>query len=97
MLLSNLSLYSLHYAEACNELARPIFASLLPGSTAPFEEMLQRWRAVGNTVFGLTRGGVEDTTFKAKDSKKIRVQGQGLTFRGQTLSRPRTEMVEAQD
>ena len=38
---------------------------------------------------------MEDTTFetKAKDSKKIR--GQGLTFRGQDLSRPETEMVEA--
>ena len=30
---------------------------------------------------------------KAKDSKKIR--GQGPTFRGQTLSRPRTGMLEA--
>ena len=45
----------------------------------------------------LSRGAVEDTTFeaKAKDSKKIRCQGQGPTFRRQTLSRPRTEMVEA--
>ena len=45
------------------------------------------------------RGGVEDTTFeaKAKDSKKIR--GQGPTFRGQTLLRPRRGMVmvEAKD
>ena len=43
------------------------------------------------------RGGVENTTFeaKAKDSKKIREQGQGLTFREQTLSRPRTGMVKA--
>ena len=43
------------------------------------------------------RGGVEDITFKdtAKDMKKI--QGKGPTFRGQTLSRPRTEMVEAKD
>ena len=24
------------------------------GNTAPFEEMLQRWRAVGNTLFDLT-------------------------------------------
>ena len=36
---SNLSLYSLYYAEACNELAGPISASLRPGNTAPFEEM----------------------------------------------------------
>ena len=43
-----------------------------------------------------TRGGVEDTArleAKAKDTKKIR--GQGQPFRGQTLSRPRTGMLEA--
>ena len=43
----------------------------------------------------LARGGVEDTRLeaKAKDTKKIR--GQGQPFRGQTLSRPRTGMLEA--
>ena len=48
--------------------------------------------------FGLeARGGVEDTRLeaKAKDTKKIRGQGQGQPFRGQTLSRPRTGMLEA--
>ena len=42
-----------------------------------------------------TRGGVEDTRLeaKAKDTKKIR--GQGQPFRGQTLSKPRTGMLEA--
>ena len=49
-----LSLYSLFYSEACNEYAEPISALLLPGNTAPFEEMLQRWRVVGNTVSDLT-------------------------------------------
>ena len=46
-----------------------------------------------------TRGGVEDTKLKAKakDTKKIRDQGQGQPFRGQTLSRPRTGMLEAKD
>ena len=44
------SLHLLYYAEACNELAGPINASLRPGFTAPFEEMSQRWRAVGNTA-----------------------------------------------
>ena len=41
------------------------------------------------------RGGVEDTRLeaKAKDSKKIR--GQGQLLRGQTISRPRTGMLEA--
>ena len=45
----------------------------------------------------LNRGGVEDTRLeaKAKDTKKIRGQGQGQRFRGQTLSRPRTGMLEA--
>ena len=44
-----------------------------------------------------TRGGVEDTRLeaKAKVTKKIRGQGQGQTFRGQTLWRPRTGMLEA--
>ena len=45
----------------------------------------------------LDRSGVEDTRLeaKAKDTKKIRGQGQGQPFRGQTLSRPRTGMLEA--
>ena len=41
------------------------------------------WEKVVHTMFEA----------KAKDSKKI--QGQGPTFRGQTLSRIRTKMVEA--
>ena len=49
----------------------------------------------------IVRGGVEDTGLeakaKAKDTKKIRGQGQGQPFRGQNLSRPRTEMLEAKD
>ena len=45
----------------------------------------------------INRGGFEDTAFEAKDSKKIRGQGQGPTFRGQTFSRTRTGMVEAKD
>ena len=43
----------------------------------------------------MARGGVEDTRLKAKDTKKIR--GQGQPFQGQTLSRPRTGMLEAKD
>ena len=44
-------------------------------------------------------GGVEDTRLeaKAKDTKKIRGQSQGQSFQGQTLSRPRTGMLEAKD
>ena len=50
-------------------------------------------------LYRISRGGVEDTRLeaKAKDTKKIRGQGQGQgqPFRGQTLSRPRTGMLEA--
>ena len=42
-----------------------------------------------------TRGVVEETRLEAKDEKKI--QGQGQPLRGQTLSRPRTGMLEAKD
>ena len=55
-------------------------------------------RFFGNfSVFAGSRGGVEDTRLeaKAKDTKKIRGQGQGQPFRVQTLSRPRTGMLEA--
>ena len=50
-----LSLYS--PTRARNEFTRPIFASLRQLATqhpAPFEETLQRWRTVGNTVSNLT-------------------------------------------
>ena len=46
--------FIIHYAEACNEIAEFISASFRPDSTAPFEEMSQRWRAVGSTASNLT-------------------------------------------
>ena len=46
-----------------------------------------------------SRGGIEDTRLeakaKAKDTKKIRSQGQGQPFQRQTLLRPTTRMLEA--
>ena len=44
-----------------------------------------------------TRSGVEDTRFEAKDknTKKTCGQGQAQPFWRQTLSRPRTEMLDA--
>ena len=66
---SNLSLYSLDYAEACNELAGPISASLRPGNTVPFEEMSQRSRAVGNTVSNLTCLRFESQTSRSRDER----------------------------
>ena len=43
-----------------------------------------------------TRGGVEDTRLEAK-AKDKKLRGQRQPFRGQTLSRPRTGMLEAKD
>ena len=69
--IANLSLYSLYDAEACNELAGPISASLHPGNTAPFEEMLQRWQAVDNTVSNLTGPRYEPQTSGSEDEHVI--------------------------
>ena len=67
--------------------------TLQPG----FSEMYKLCQLIGTIR---SRGGVEDTRLeaKAKDTKKIRGQGQGQgqPFRGQTLSRPRTDMLEAE-
>ena len=51
---------------------------------------------VSKQLNNFSRGGVEDARLeaKAKETKKIRGQGQGQPFRGQTLSRPRTGMLE---
>ena len=65
----NLSLYSLYYAEACNELAGPISASLHPGNTAPSEEMSQRWRANGNAVSDLTEPRFEPQISRSRDER----------------------------
>ena len=66
---SNLLLYSLYYAEACNKFAGPISASLRPGNTAPFGEMLQRWRDVGNTVSDLTGPRFEAQASRYRDER----------------------------
>ena len=47
------SLYSLYYAQTCNEFAWSVTATMHLGNTAPFEEKSQRWRVVGNSVFDL--------------------------------------------
>ena len=61
------SLYLLNYAEACNEFPGPISVSLRPGNTALFEEMSQRWRVVGNTVFDLTGPRFEPQISRSRD------------------------------
>jgi len=46
----------------------------------------------------MDRGGGDDTTFeaKAKNSEKVRGQGQGPSCRRQVVSRPRIERLEVQ-
>ena len=55
-------------AEACNKLG-PIFASLRAGNIVRFEEMSQRWRAVGNTVSDLTR---RDLNLRSPSQRRTR-------------------------
>ena len=66
---SNLSLYSLHYAEGYFELPGPNSASLRVGNTASFEEMSQRWPAVGNTVSNLTGPRFKPQTSRFRDER----------------------------
>ena len=47
----------------------PISASLRLGNIARFEEMSQRWRAVGNTVFDLTGPRYEPQTSRSRDER----------------------------
>ena len=70
--------------------------SLALASDFFFESLALASNVVSSTPpLFICRGGVEDTRLeaKAKDTQKIR--GQGQPFRGQTLSRPRTGMLEA--
>ena len=77
-------MYVLHFFALCRGLKGWGVAQCSPLNTPPDVHALM-----------VTRGGVEDTRLeaKAKDTKKIR--GQEQPFRGQTLSRPRTGMLEA--
>ena len=55
---------------------------------------IRNWFGATELIMALlSRGGVEDTKLDTKDKKKIR--GQEQPFRGPTLSRPRTGMLEA--
>ena len=46
-----------------------ISTSSRPGNTASFEEMLQRWRAVGNTVSDLADPRFEPQTSRSRDER----------------------------
>ena len=84
--LSNFSLYSLYYAEVCNEFARSVSASLRPGNTTPFE-MSRRWRAVGNTVSDLTGPRFEPQTSCSRDERVTHDQLAGCQWIVMLLSR----------
>ena len=59
-------LYSLDHAQACNEFAWSIAATLRLGKTRPFEEKSQRWRPVGNSVLDLTDPRFKSQTFRTQ-------------------------------
>ena len=61
----------LYYAEACSEFAGPILAWLRPGNTTFSGEMLQRWRAVGNTVPDLTDLRFGPQTSRSRDESVV--------------------------
>ena len=53
---------------SCIEFAGPDSASLHLGNTATFEEMLQQWQSVSNTVSGLTGPRFEPQTFRSRQT-----------------------------
>ena len=75
---SNLLLYPLYYAEAYNEFAGPMSASLRPGKTASFN-MLQRWRTVGNIVSDLTGSRFEPQT-SASETNALQLDLQSTIY-----------------
>ena len=59
---------SLHYTEACNELAGPYLRHCAL-ETSPFEKMLQGWRAVGDFALDLTGQRFEPLASRSKDER----------------------------
>ena len=57
-----------------------ISASLRPGNTASFEEMLQRWRAVGNTASDLTGPSFEPWTSRFRDEEILNTAKDRFVF-----------------
>ena len=57
------------YFDRCNEFAGPISESLRPINTAPFEELSQRWQAVGTAVFDFTGPRFEPQTSRSRDER----------------------------
>ena len=53
------------------------------------------WKQVENYPYAEVESRTQGSRPRPRTQKKIRGQGQGQPFRGQTLSRPRTGMLEA--
>ena len=53
--------------RSVSEFAGPISASLRPGNTASFKEVLQRWQAIGKAVSNLTCPRFEFRASRSKD------------------------------
>ena len=60
------SLYSLYYAQMCNEFVWSFAPTLRLGNTAPFEEKSQRWQTVGNSVLDLIGPEFEPLTSRTR-------------------------------
>ena len=63
----------MYYPEMCNEFAGPVSASLHPGLKVPFEEMLQRWRAVGKIAFELA-GPIFEVQNSRSRNKRVTIR-----------------------
>ena len=72
----NFSLYSLYYSWACNEFESHLRVIAPAGNKASLEEMLLRWRAVGNTVSNLTGPRSEPQISRSKDDCVVTRPGQ---------------------
>ena len=59
----------MYYAEAYDELAGPISASLRTRNTASFEKMSHWWRAFGNTASDLKGPKFEPQTSRSRDER----------------------------
>ena len=87
---SHLSLYSLHYADACNKFAGPISASLLPGYSGSLECISQRWRSVGKSVSDLTGPRFKPQTSRSRH-ERVTTRPTGQWTRSY-IARTRTRM-----
>ena len=75
------SIFSIYFTEACSKFSGHIFGSLRPGNTAVLEEMLLRWRAVGNAASDLTGPVFEAQTLCYRNERvTTRPTGQSATI-----------------